>query len=286
MFFFSIILFIGVLTIFTDLREKKIYTYHLAIGAILGFIAVIHAALFKHENISSQIVNGIAAFLVGIIMHRGTLWKGGDAKLFTLYAFLMPPPAFSHMPFFSITNLFACSFLSGMIILMPAFIKDIIINHQAIVRNMFSPERRRSLHMSILTVLFFSWILFPVFYCAQITNPLIILMIIFLLFSWRYNMRREFPIKFSTKDYTIFALGFIFGVLTRLLLSPDSLSFPTLMRHIIIITLSTAISICIHSIFNHLENYHDRVPFAPLLFMGCILSYTPFLTWIVHLMPK
>jgi hypothetical protein len=60
------------------------------------------------------------------------------------------------------------------------------------------------------------------------------------------------------------------------------LSFPALTRYFTMLTLSTTISICIRTTFDHFKDYHERVPFAPLLFMGCILSYTPFLTRLMY----
>ena len=82
------------------------------------------------------------------------------------------------------------------------------------------------------------------------------------------------------------SFALIYGFSMRLWLSPDSLSLPTLTRYILMITLSVTISTCIHTTFNHFKDYHDRVPFAPLLFIGCALSYTPFLTRIVHLVTR
>ena len=63
----------------------------------------------------------------------------------------------------------------------------------------------------------------------------------------------------------------------RLWLSPNSLSFQALLRYIMVIMLSTTLSTCIHTTFNHFKDYHERVPFAPLLFLGCILRLYHFL---------
>jgi Flp pilus assembly protein protease CpaA len=288
--FFSIILIIGVLTTFTDLKNKKIYNQHLAIGAILGLIAAAYAAVFRHEHILFHIINGLVAFLIGSLLHRFTLWKGGDAKLFTLYAFLMPTPVYSHILFPSVINLFACSFIAGTIILIPAFIKDIIINHEIIAKDLFLPAKRQALFKAIVAVVLYSWILFP-FYClARNTNPIIILTISYFIFSWLYKIREEvkkyYIIKFFKKNFVGISLFIVFGFLMRLWLFPNSLSYPALTRFLIIITLSAAISTCIHTTFDHFKNYQERVPFAPLLFMGCVLSYTPFLTWLMHLMAR
>ena len=90
MFFLPYILIIGLLTTFTDLKNKKIYNQHLGLGAIVGLIAIAYAAVLTHEHVFFHFVNGLVSFLIGLILHRSSVWRGGDAKLFTLYAFLMP----------------------------------------------------------------------------------------------------------------------------------------------------------------------------------------------------
>lgn len=283
MIFLSIILIIGILTSFTDLKNKKIYNQHLAIGAILGFIAITYAAFFKHEYVFFHIINGLIAFLIGLILHHSAIWRGGDAKLFTLYAFLMP--SLKHNPdlFSEPTNLFVCSFIIGMFILAPILIKDMILNYNTIIRNLILPSTCMGIFTGIGTMALFSWIFFPIFSLARITNPVIVLTISYLIFNWGYSPQSKINLK---KILTESILGYTFGFLMRILLFPDSLSYTALSRYIIMITLSTAISICIHTTFNHFRNYQERIPFAPLLFIGCILSYTPFLTWITHFLPR
>ena len=289
MVFLSIILVIGVLTTLTDLKNKKIYNQHLGLGALLGLIAAAYTVIFKHENILFHINNGFVAFLIGFLLHRSALWKGGDAKLFTLYAFLMPVPVYSHILFPSVINLFACSFIAGTAILIPVFIKDIIINHNAITNDLFLPVKRRALFDAIVTVIFFSWILFPIYYLARITDPVIILTISYLIFNWGYSLKeveKDYVVKNIKRMFFPLSAGIIFGFLTRLWLSPDSLSFPALTRYTFRVALSAAVLTCIHTTFNHFKDYRERVPFAPLLFIGCILSYTPFLTKLIHVVTQ
>ncbi len=290
MVFLSIILAIGVLTTFTDLKNKKIYNQHLGLGAVLCLIATVYAAVFRHEHVLFHIVNGLIAFLIGFLLHRSALWRGGDAKLFTLYAFLMPTPVYSHILFPSVINLFACSFIAGMIILIPVFIKDIIINHNTIANDLFLPAKRQALFNGVMTIIFSSWILFPFYYLARIINPVIILTITYLIFNWGYFVKKEvkkhYIIESFKKNFIVLPVGIVFGFLMRLWLFPNSLSYPALSRYIIIITLSAIISTCIRTTFDHFKDYHERVPFAPLLFIGCVLSYTHFLTGLMQMVTR
>jgi Flp pilus assembly protein protease CpaA len=284
MFLFSLILIIGAITTFTDLKSRKIYNQHLAIGAVLGLIATAYTAVFRDEDILFHAMNGLVAFLIGFILHRSALWKGGDAKLFALYAFLMPPPIDNNILLPNVINLFFCSFIGGMVILSPIFIKDIFINRSIIVKELFLPAKFQSFLQGSLRVFFLSWILFPFYFFVKNINPFIILATSYIIFSWHYDKVRRYDIiGFFKRNFIELSVGILFGFLARLWLAPNSLSYPSLIRYITIIMLSITISTCIRTALNHLKEYRDRVPFAPLLFMGCILSYTPFLTWFMQI---
>lgn len=260
---------------FTDLKNKKIYNYHLTIGAILGLVTIIYAAIWIHENILFHIINGLIAFVTGYCFHRFRLWRGGDAKLFTLYAFLMPPLGHDNAPFSSAINLFACSFIIGASILTLTSIKDITSNYNAMINELLPPKKRKDLVRNIGTTVYLSWIIFPVYYfTSTIHNPIVSLMITYLIFNFAPHL---------AKNYIIEILGIIFGFLIRFWLAPDYLSWQALIHFILRAGLWSTVSAFVHTLLGHFRKYHDRVPFAPLLFLGCVLSYTPFLTWVTHL---
>lgn len=274
--FQSLILITGGLTIFTDLTKKKIYNQHLVLGAVLGIIAIAYTSFFKHEPVLFHIVNGLVAFLIGFFLHRFALWKGGDAKLFALYALLMPALEPGHILLSSVVNLFACSFIVGSAILTPIFIKDIITN------KLLSPQRLQDMVRAIAATLLFSWVLFPVYYFTKTTlNPIISLTVTYLIFNLAHRIVSN--IRSMKRNYTIEILGLIFGFLIRFWLAPNYLSGQALTYFILRTGLWSTVSAFIYTTLDHLEESRDRVPFAPLLFTGCVLCYTPFLTWIMHL---
>lgn len=281
MYFFSIILLVGILTTYTDLINRKIKNDHLLLGAVLGTAAIIYTAMFEHADVLFHAINGFAAFLLGFILYRTNIWRGGDAKLFTLYAFLMPLPNYNLQPFPSVFSLFVCSFLGGSIILLPAFLKDLITNHKLITQELFLPTKRQALFLGIGGMIFFSWALFPLYYFSRVTNPVVILTILYLIFNWAYNEKKEvkkhYIADFFIKNLVLVSSGILFGFIMRLWLSPNSLSLEVLARYFVQITLFSVVSTCIHTILNHFKKYQERVPFAPLIFMGCLLSYSPFL---------
>lgn len=286
MVFFSLILFIGVLTTFTDLQSKKIYNQHLAIVAVLGLIATAYNAVFLHADIVFQLTNGLVAFLIGFVLHRAELWRGGDAKLFALYAFLMPPPISKPILFHSAISLFACSFIAGTIILLPVFIKDIIVNRKTIITDLCSPIKGQAIFNGVGMAILYSWLFFPLFYFARLTSPIFNLTFMFLIFSSKYNPMRDVKshlvIRFIKKHYPKIFICVVFGYLFRFLLAPETLTYHALINYIVMIMIYTTVSICIHTTLSHFKDYKERVPFAPLLFLGCLLSYTPFFLWVAH----
>ena len=279
MLFLILILSIGALTTFSDLKSKKIHNWHLGLGALLGLAAIIYTAVWTHENVLFHFINGLIAFVAGTYFYRSGVWRGGDAKLFMLYAFLMPALERDHILFSGTVNLFACSFIAGMIILIPLFIKDIISNYNAVIKKLLSQEKSKDLFRAIGITIFSSWIIFPVYSFVRINHiPAISLAFTYLIFNLALHFIKKIKI-----NYIIGVSGSIFGFLMRLWLSPHSLSWPTLSYSIFKIGLFSALSAGIYASLDLLKEYHDRVPFAPLLFIGCVLSYTPFLTWIMLL---
>ncbi len=286
--FIFIALTIGLLTTVTDIYQRKIYNQHLCLGLGIGLVVTFYTLLINPKIMVAHLTNGSLAFIIGSLLYHCHLWRGGDAKLFALYAFLMP--SLGHeIPLFSVAiQLFTCTFIIAMIIIIPIFIKDIILNYGAITNNILA--RRSAIFQGVVTAIFFSWIIFPIYYIAKITNPVIIVTISYCMFIWGYDKYAEnkenYMINFLKKKYIDLCIGIPLGFFIRLWLAPDSLSWPVLIRSILAIGISVTISICIHTAINHLKGYRDRVPFAPLLFLGCVLSYTPFLTWIAQLMRR
>jgi Flp pilus assembly protein protease CpaA len=290
MFFIPLILVIGALTTYTDLKDKKIYNVHLIIIAVLGLFATAYASIVRHDHVLFHYINGIAAFVIGLLLHRSAIWRGGDAKLFALFAFLMPLPEYNHILLPGAIDLFACSFLAGMIVLAPVFIKDILINYKAIWADLSLPAKRMAIFDAIGTVFVSSWVLFPFLYLARITDPVILLMVSYLFFNWGYSIKKGFKegyiIEFIRKKSLKLSILFLFGLSMRFWLAPGSLSFHALSGFVVRITLAAALSTFIRTTFDHFKDYQERVPFAPLLFIGCLLSYTPFLIRLIQMMSR
>ncbi|MDP2653394.1 MAG: hypothetical protein Q8Q08_05115 [Candidatus Omnitrophota bacterium] len=280
--FFSIILITGCLTVITDLRLRKIYNTHLAVGTVLGFAAIIYAAAWAKESVVVHFINGLLAFTIGFCLHRFGLWRGGDAKLFALYAFLMPPLQGGNTLFTNAVDLFACSFIAGTIILMPFLIKNTVSHFNTLIKTPLPLGKLKSRSRAVGVTALLSWAFFPVFHFAGALHTAIApFLITFFIFYLYHFIKKTIPVNYFTVGGVI-----AFGAIMRLWLSPSSLSWPVLPYSILKITLFTLLSANLYIAIENLKEKQDRVPFAPLLFMGCMLSYSSFLINIVHSMER
>lgn len=280
--FLTIIFIIGLTTIITDLKSRKIYNQHLLIGAVLGLVAVLFTSTINQENVLFHIINGLIGALIGYILYHFDLWRGGDAKLFILYAFIMPPIKGENPVFFGVINLFSCSFVAGAIIFLPFFIMNFF---KATQNDKFIPQGlKKPFEAAKLTILF-SWISFPFLHLTtkHLANTFDATIIAPLTTYFIFLITHRCLDKFiRISDFTIIS-GFVFGFLMRLLLNPISLSWPVLPYSILKIGHFSFLSSLLHPTKSNFKEHQDRVPFSPLLFIGCLLSYSPFLTWIRQL---
>lgn len=97
--FLFIIIFIGVITSYTDIKYGKIRNKEILGGLLLGIFSYLIIIVFLGTNLTylrGVALNTLFAFLVGYGMWLFKLWTPGDAKLFTVYAFLIPQVYYSN----------------------------------------------------------------------------------------------------------------------------------------------------------------------------------------------
>ena len=128
--FLILITFIGFICSFTDLKEKKIYNKVLLFGLILGTIAFLYF-IFNNWNgpyFISMIVNLIISILIAYSLWFFRCWSAGDAKLFSLFSFLLPLSFYSNSnyPFFPSFNILINLFIPVIIYLLILSLVNII----------------------------------------------------------------------------------------------------------------------------------------------------------------
>jgi len=103
------LLAVGFLSVFTDIKGKKIYNKVICLGFVSGFILFFYF-LFNDYNgayLASMLINFSISLLVSYALWFFNCWSAGDAKLFSLFCFLLPLSFYqnSNYPFFPSFNI-------------------------------------------------------------------------------------------------------------------------------------------------------------------------------------
>ncbi len=118
LWFVPIILFLGIITSYTDIKESKIKNKHLVIAlvysAIVYFILTyqtigqVRLVYFVELGVMSA-----ASLIAGFVMWHIGIWTAGDAKLFSVYSLVVPLSVYKygHIPYFDSLNLLVNTFL-------------------------------------------------------------------------------------------------------------------------------------------------------------------------------
>jgi hypothetical protein len=92
------VIIIGFIVTIEDFKIDKIRNKWIKIGFAIGFVVYLLSITFllvTKQNINwwdylNILTNTLIAFILGFVLWNFKLWSGGDAKLFTLFVFLIP----------------------------------------------------------------------------------------------------------------------------------------------------------------------------------------------------
>ncbi len=278
-----LLLITGAITCFFDITRQKILNTHLVFLGMLGAIVLLFHSLLWHHDPATHMLNGAIALVVGAVLYISHTWRGGDAKLFTLYAFLMPLPAKSNLFSLPPVALFINTFLAGMFFLAPFLIKDMIHNRAAVIAQARSAEEQQAFLRGISAAFFASWILSPVMQTVvKAYHTPLSFFIAYVVFAITRNAaiktRTDYIQHNIQKHLLMIVALLVTGTLLRIFLTPWALNpFYLAQYAVIFLAFSVSFAVIFHTI-QHLENHKERIAFAPFLFIGCVLSYTPFLS--------
>ncbi len=103
------IIIIGILCVFTDLKSRKIYNKVILFGFLYGLTAFLFFIFndYNEEYIIKALVNFIISISVSYALWFYNCWSAGDAKLFSLFCFLLPLSFYekANYPFFPSFNI-------------------------------------------------------------------------------------------------------------------------------------------------------------------------------------
>jgi len=120
--FLILLIFIGILTSYSDIKYGKIRNTHLLTGLLYIFSLYLFLLYYSHfiiyqsgnfKYIAELIINGSIALLVGYLLWHFNLWAAGDAKLVAIYALTVPLNYYSknYISYFPAASLLLDTFL-------------------------------------------------------------------------------------------------------------------------------------------------------------------------------
>lgn len=274
---FLLIFLIGILCSVTDLRHRKIRNKHLMILSITAVIfALVKIILDGHIQIL-QMQNIICAVIISIIFYMKGLWAGGDAKLFVLYSFIMPVTGYESKMFLPTVVLFVNTFIIALIFVCLVLLVIFIRNSNSLkwfyIKKYFN---LMEILRAILLTNAVAWIIFPLLsLCGLAKYGFLIVCFI--------NVSIAKKINHMLQNKVIVFWVIVSGLMFRLINSPDFFLLENLLNYLKTVIGCALVSMIFYQGKRNSDYLKERIPFAPFLFLGCLLSYTPFLWWIMSL---
>jgi len=279
LYIYILIAVTGALTIYTDVKEGKIKNAHLA--AILAATIALYCVFIATGALKLSltiITNALAGLVLGFILYTLHTWKAGDAKLFFLYSLLLTQNKNSYVLLLPCFTLFANIFLMSFIALIPLSLKDLVYHKKIRLKNIFSKNILISFIKIWLITFSVSFFIGPLL-AAYIAHDNIIISLAFIAFSYliyRVLAKINYIILFVSILITGMALKLFFMLeMPSISQMADFIKY-TAGYSAIIILLTQAITLE--------KEKHTRIPFAPFMLMGALLSTTPFLEWAIEML--
>ncbi len=272
----------GAMTSFTDIRERKIRNIHLIVASLAGIFLHVWAVMAHIIEPVPLLVNVAAAALGAFLLFVNNIWRPGDAKLFMVYALLMPSHIYERSAPLPCLAHFINTFLAGMVFLFPMIFDGVVSHFRDIFRAVCSLKTVQNLIYSFEITTVISWAIFPLFGFFRIPsgNPLVICIIFFI-------YRGVFALNPSGKLFKCFVYTFALGgLLFQFFSSYTIFSADAAGRFLLRMIPLTIFSQIVNELSEHMKEIKSRVPFAPFLFIGCLLCYGPFLFWLISLMRR
>ena len=177
------ILGIGILSSLSDIKIGKVKNSLIKRGFLYGLtiysLLIIWTLLRNYAFYDSQlfylklnyfpelIINVVIAFIVGVIFWKFDIWAAADAKLFTLYSFLIPLTVYTYgrMPYFPSFALLVNIYIISLLYLLFVYLSRIKIRSENFKR-FFSEKIPKIIHgikiSKIFDFLSVSFIIFPI----------------------------------------------------------------------------------------------------------------------------
>jgi len=276
LYFFALIIILGIITTVTDLRYRKIKNTHLAVIAIIavlsyGFFITAQQLIWSLE----LLLNPLVALALGFALYIARLWEAGDAKLFIVYCLLLPASQpFPLLPLPSLA-MFVVTFILSSLLLMPVSVYGIIRNKNKFIKEVMSKKTPRYFVNIFLIAFSLSWIIQPILALSPLKNNIFIDSIIIfggylLLFQFVARIRKP----------ALLMLIFTAGIVLRYRFMPYFFSFNNIAFYAGRILLYSIIFYFLNTIIAHKQEAPVRIPFSPFMFLGALLTNADIVWWV------
>jgi len=203
---------IGIICAYTDIRYNKILNQWILLGLLIAFFLYLYLWIYKDagQYVVELIINGAISFIIGYLLWHFKLWSAGDAKLFTVFALLIPFDFYSKnfiyfFPSFNLMiNLFIPLFMVLAILAIISTVKEAFVTRKKIINLLKVPDYKQVIKLahSILQIFlsyFFAIVLlritilaFDIFFKAGILlNPFFIFAVLFLTINTFIKKRKK-----------------------------------------------------------------------------------------------
>jgi len=291
-----LIIALGIITSYTDIRYRRIYNWHLGIALGIGLLLCLLLLGLRifHGNIFWLINIGIGIG-IGYSFYYLQLWGAGDGKLFLTYCILLSPLAqrqhalFSRFPsIYVFINIFSVSLVGLLIFSFP----QIIQRRADILGKICSPQTGKYLLQRLLMFTALSWMLWKPIEYLRLPGPaffqfIAVILLYFIINTASKKIKNVVPPVFQGRIY----LGIIAaGILLRAILLPQDFTLPTLLHYCKYVFVYLLLLHIFRIIFtldkkNHTaqeKSDEQYIPFAPLMFAGIVTAQTPFVGYLIR----
>jgi Flp pilus assembly protein protease CpaA len=274
--FLILILITGALTIYTDLREGCIKNIHLVTVASLAI--VLYVIFFFRGTLPASpalIVSPLIGLLIGFFLYASGLWKAGDAKLFFTYSLLLPDNKYQEMLPLACLPLFLSIFLISFLFILPSSIAVSLKQKDKILSKKGLGKTGQKFIKTFLIVVGIFWIAQPLLSLLPLGDN------VFLHFTVLYVGYLFLHRSLGKIGYHYIAIPacILLGSLLRYYLSPESLTFISLIRQLKQLLVFSTLFFVLRNIIESENRKSTRVHFAPFMFLGALLVNTDFLNW-------
>lgn len=284
-YFYPIIIALGIITTYTDAKFKKIKNNHLIIATILGI--AVYTYLFLTNELTPDIyllINPLLGLTLGFLLYFAGIWAAGDGKLFAVYCLLMPVQKYSFIvPFPSIIMLINIFVLSSLAIIILSF-NQILQSFDRIFNKTFITKTAIDLAKSFLIIFSLKWVTAPLIkFLMSFLIPFVVVIILYLAYALIYRLIQQI------KDQKMLLVVLSAGILGRYFYQPSSFTLPEFLQTVRITLLYTFVFYLLFNIFelNKPQGEQKRtIPFSPLMFAGTLMANTNFLAWVILLLQK